>query len=45
MRNLGTVPHLVLWRIADEEALLRREFGAAWEAYPARTWRLLPLVY
>ncbi len=34
-----------LWRISGEEALLRREFGADWDAYSSRTWRLIPLVY
>jgi protein-S-isoprenylcysteine O-methyltransferase Ste14 len=36
---------VLVWRIHDEEALLRRQFGAAWEAYARKSWRLLPLVY
>jgi protein-S-isoprenylcysteine O-methyltransferase Ste14 len=36
---------LLLWRIHDEEGLLRREFGAEWEAYARRSWRLVPFVY
>jgi protein-S-isoprenylcysteine O-methyltransferase Ste14 len=32
-------------RIDAEERLLRSEFGAAYEAYCARTWRLIPGVY
>ena len=36
-----TVPPL-LARIAAEERLLRRHFGAAYEAYCSRTWRLVP---
>ncbi len=33
------------WRIADEEAMLHREFGAAWEEYCRKTRRLLPFLY
>ncbi len=36
---------LYLFRIHDEEALMRREFGAEWESYCRRTWRLLPYIY
>ena len=36
---------VLLWRIADEEALLRGEFGAEWEAYARRTRRLVPYVW
>ncbi|WP_175903048.1 methyltransferase family protein [Burkholderia seminalis] len=32
-------------RIRSEEALLRSHFGAEYDAYCARTWRLLPGVY
>jgi protein-S-isoprenylcysteine O-methyltransferase Ste14 len=39
-----TLPPL-LARIASEEALLRTEFGAAYDAYRARTWRLVPFIY
>jgi protein-S-isoprenylcysteine O-methyltransferase Ste14 len=39
----------VLWvlvdRIRDEEAVLEREFGPSWEAYRARSWRLIPYLY
>ncbi len=38
---LGTL----LWRISDEERLLKREFGEAWDAYAKRTKRLLPWVW
>jgi len=38
------LPPLVA-RIRAEEALLRAEFGSEYEAYCARTWRLLPGVY
>jgi protein-S-isoprenylcysteine O-methyltransferase len=42
-----TVP--VTWaflrRIRVEETALRGAFGAAWDAYAGRTWRLLPFVY
>ena len=39
-----TIPVLV-GRIRAEEALLGYEFGEAWAAYRARTWRLVPWVY
>lgn len=35
----------LLARIAAEEALLRGQFGAEYDAYRARTWRLVPFVY
>ncbi|HEX3763117.1 MAG TPA: isoprenylcysteine carboxylmethyltransferase family protein [Kofleriaceae bacterium] len=38
------VPPLVA-RMHSEEALLARHFGAEYEAYRARTWRLIPYVY
>jgi len=40
---LMTVP--LVARIRSEEALLRSQFGAEYDAYCARTWRLLPGVY
>ena len=36
---------MLLWRIRDEEVLMRREFGPEWEAYCRKTWRLVPLIY
>ncbi|HEY1815149.1 MAG TPA: isoprenylcysteine carboxylmethyltransferase family protein [Kofleriaceae bacterium] len=38
------VPPLVA-RMTSEEALLAKHFGAAYDAYRARTWRLIPHVY
>jgi protein-S-isoprenylcysteine O-methyltransferase Ste14 len=38
------IPPLVA-RIDSEEALLASHFGAEYEAYRARTWRLIPYVY
>jgi len=35
----------LLARIAAEERLLGSEFGVAYDAYRARTWRLLPGLY
>lgn len=32
-------------RIRAEERLLREHFGAEYEAYCARTWRLVPGIY
>jgi protein-S-isoprenylcysteine O-methyltransferase Ste14 len=39
-----TIP-LILARIRAEEALLRTEFGAEYDAYRARTARLIPGLY
>lgn len=36
---------VLLWRIQDEEALMRQEFGAAWETYSHNSWRVIPFVY
>ena len=36
---------ILLSRIRDEEALLRQEFGPAWEAYRSRSWRMIPYLY
>lgn len=38
------VPPLI-GRMSSEEALLATHFGAEYEAYRARTWRLIPYVY
>lgn len=34
-----------VWRIHDEEVLLRETFGEAYQHYRTQTWRLLPWVY
>jgi protein-S-isoprenylcysteine O-methyltransferase Ste14 len=36
---------VLIWRIRDEEELLRMEFGESWEEYKKRTWRLLPFLF
>jgi protein-S-isoprenylcysteine O-methyltransferase Ste14 len=36
---------LILSRIADEEALLRKEFGQDWETYCKQSWRLIPYLF
>jgi protein-S-isoprenylcysteine O-methyltransferase Ste14 len=36
---------VLLARIKAEERLLSETFGAEYDAYRARTWRLLPYVY
>lgn len=36
---------LVTYRIRKEEKLLAEQFGAEFEAYRRRTWRLIPYVY
>ncbi|HEY1448266.1 MAG TPA: isoprenylcysteine carboxylmethyltransferase family protein [Caulobacteraceae bacterium] len=42
--TLLTIPVLVS-RMDSEERLLASQFGEAYEAYRARTWRLIPWVY
>ncbi len=41
----ATIVLVLFWRIADEERLMSQEFGADWEAYVNRSWRLVPYVY
>jgi protein-S-isoprenylcysteine O-methyltransferase Ste14 len=36
---------VVLFRIADEERMMAREFGAEWADDCARSWRLAPFIY
>jgi protein-S-isoprenylcysteine O-methyltransferase Ste14 len=36
---------VILLRIRDEEDVMREEFGAEWEAYCERSWRLIPHVF
>lgn len=47
MGLLALIPVLgiILFRIHDEEALLHQTFGAEWETYCQRSWRLLPYIY
>jgi protein-S-isoprenylcysteine O-methyltransferase Ste14 len=40
---LNLIP--LIARIRSEEELLRAHFGAEYEAYRARTWRLIPGIY
>ena len=42
--TLALIPPLVA-RMDSEERLLASQFGAAYEAYRARTWRLIPWIY
>ena len=35
----------LIGRIRSEEALLAKHFGAGYDAYRARTWRLIPWIY
>lgn len=44
---LATIIFLVmlLYRIKDEETLMHKEFGPEWEAYCARSWRLIPYIF
>jgi protein-S-isoprenylcysteine O-methyltransferase Ste14 len=41
----GALALVLLWRIGDEEALMHKAFGAEWEAYARRSWRVIPFVY
>ena len=36
---------ILIGRIRSEEALLQSQFGPEYEAYRARTWRLIPGIY
>ena len=36
---------VLLVRIRDEERVLHEAFGAEWEAYCQRSWKLLPFIY
>ncbi len=36
---------VILFRIKDEETLMRNEFGQEWEAYCQQSWRLMPYLY
>lgn len=36
---------VLLWRIHDEERLLRETFGPEWDEYRKRSWRLAPFLY
>ena len=42
---VAAITLVLLWRIHDEEALMREAFGADWDAYAARSWSLVPLVF
>lgn len=35
----------ILFRIKDEEAMMSQAFGAEWETYCRRSWRLIPWLY
>jgi protein-S-isoprenylcysteine O-methyltransferase Ste14 len=36
---------VLLWRISDEEELMREEFGQKWTAYTKTTSRLIPFIF
>jgi protein-S-isoprenylcysteine O-methyltransferase Ste14 len=36
---------ILFFRIRDEEATMRKEFGVEWDAYCKRSWRLIPYIY
>jgi protein-S-isoprenylcysteine O-methyltransferase Ste14 len=42
---VAPVAGAIIWRIRDEEALLRSHFGARYDEYAQRTARLIPFVY
>ncbi len=35
----------LVWRIFDEEKMMRKEFGEQWETYCQHTWRLIPRLW
>ncbi len=39
------VAAILVFRIQDEERLMRKEFAQEWESYAKRTWRLIPRLY
>jgi len=41
----GGILLVLLWRIRDEEVLMCQEFGAEWDLYSRKTWRLVPFLY
>ncbi len=45
LAGVAVVLLVLLWRIRDEEALMREQFGAEWDEYARRTSRLLPGLY
>lgn len=42
---MALVSVFVAWRIRQEEKLLAEHFGAEFESYRRRTWRLIPYLY
>ena len=36
---------VILFRLRDEEAFMRNEFGQTWDEYCSRSWRLIPWIY
>lgn len=35
----------LVWRLSGEEKMMADEFGAEWQAYREKTWRLVPFLY
>jgi protein-S-isoprenylcysteine O-methyltransferase Ste14 len=42
--TLLLIPALI-WRITGEEKMMADEFGAEWQAYLKKTWRLVPFIF
>ncbi len=36
---------ILIWRIHDEEVLLKEHFADRWDEYSRRSWRLIPFIY
>jgi len=36
---------VLAWRIGAEEKLMQQTFGATWETYQAKSWRIIPFVF
>lgn len=42
---IGVFLVTILFRIKDEESMMSQAFGAEWEAYCQRSWRLIPFIF
>jgi protein-S-isoprenylcysteine O-methyltransferase Ste14 len=36
---------ILIWRINDEERMMRQEFAKEWENYKSNSWRLIPFLF
>lgn len=45
LAGVGLLGCVLAWRIHAEESLLQQEFGAEWDGYCAKSWRVIPFVF